>query len=310
MTTVENIVTRPGGSIVAGGRVRVRLIASIPAGGAGFATDRTIISERWLVTDSVGAWSANLTANSAITPAGTVYEVIENAGHAGATAYYVTVPSSGGPYWTGDILTTNPAPLPLYRAAESNVMTLYRVSANIATTLANTFNHSGLLPLTQLPGGDVRTFYLADLRRQPTDNAAVPDAWDPQGWRLSTTHDSSEWWGGVFPAYTLLELPEGIYSLYLRAQSSSASVPTTFEPSFDYAHDYGAGDTVNSHYPLKSQGAANRFTSGGIYHFTERAYSLVVTSTTTPVVVVPALEWKCAAVGTAFVYNLAVWKIA
>lgn len=110
MPVVSNTVKHPDGSVAAGVRVRIRLIASTdPVGAPGFvaSTDSTIISETFVLTNSAGLWSATLVANALVTPANTVYEVVEDVAGK-VTAYYVTVPNAAGPYWAGDILSSSP----------------------------------------------------------------------------------------------------------------------------------------------------------------------------------------------------------
>lgn len=74
------------------------------------ATKDEIAGVKNLITDSSGTWSTTLYGNADITPANTVYRVVEQVPD-DPTTYYVTVPNSGGPHKTGNILTDPPGAL-------------------------------------------------------------------------------------------------------------------------------------------------------------------------------------------------------
>lgn len=75
------------------------LTPSIPS------TDRIIHTSHTVYTDNMGYWSAGLTSNTDIEPAGTFYKIVES-----SETYYVDVPSGATPtFWVGDILAATPA---------------------------------------------------------------------------------------------------------------------------------------------------------------------------------------------------------
>lgn len=106
MATVTNAITLPDGSIPTHCAVEIELVASTSGAAAGWvnASDVTIMSKvRPTVTD--GEWSADLTPNADIDPAGTAYRVTEYADKT-RVVNYVEVGSGGGT--VHDLLTTAP----------------------------------------------------------------------------------------------------------------------------------------------------------------------------------------------------------
>jgi hypothetical protein len=208
VTLVRNVVTKPGGSLAVGVRVRVRLIASDPPGAPGFlgATDRTIVGEWPTLTNAAGQWELDLEPNANITPANTVYEVMENVGRQSAARYYVSVPIGAGPYWVGDILTDAPAPLP-------------RISA-VGTTFRWSHSRNGMID-------GVRDIYGAPTALASYDPASVGNSafdftehagsatyylYDPAGYVNSAAIPSPGFWGTTIPARSSLALPAGTYA--------------------------------------------------------------------------------------------------
>lgn len=112
MTVVNNTVTDPGGRALPRTRVTIQLIAAATGVGPGFvgATDVTVIDTWELQTDAAGAWTASLTDNASITPAGTVYRVTELPPGGRPHTYTISVPT-GAARWVGDILVDPPATL-------------------------------------------------------------------------------------------------------------------------------------------------------------------------------------------------------
>lgn len=103
MTTVQNVVSTPGGTPVSV-NVRVTLITG-SAVTPGYTTTGDIVGVWSEATDDTGAWSTDLTPNSQITPANTYYQVLE-----GSAVSNIVVPASGGPYLLVDLIVTPPTP--------------------------------------------------------------------------------------------------------------------------------------------------------------------------------------------------------
>lgn len=103
MTVVQNTVTDPGGEALSRVNVRITLMtgsANVP----GYTGTGDITGTFTVATDQTGHWTANLTPNSAITPANTWYQVVEN-----QAISNIVVPASGGPYLLGALLVTPPS---------------------------------------------------------------------------------------------------------------------------------------------------------------------------------------------------------
>jgi len=165
MPVVENTVTKPGGGLFVGARVRIRLYAASDGtleAAYDVAADRTIVSELYLLTDAAGVWSVDLQANSTITPANTVYEIVEGINARGEARYYVEVPDTAGPLWAGDLIVLEPAALLRLSAANlpftpTGALVATDVQAAIeevsaeAVRLAGTETITGLKTFTSRP---------------------------------------------------------------------------------------------------------------------------------------------------------------
>lgn len=96
MATVTNTIVLPDGSAPSHAAVEIELVASTTSRAAGWisATDETILS---LVRPTVtaGEWTADLTPNANIDPAGTVYKVTEYADRH-RYVHHISVSSAGG----------------------------------------------------------------------------------------------------------------------------------------------------------------------------------------------------------------------
>jgi hypothetical protein len=107
MATVTNTIKLPDGTAPDHAAVEIELVASASGHAAGWitATDVTVLSTA-RPTVAAGAWSAALTPNADIDPAGTVYRVTE---HVGRNRYenYIEVDSDGGT--VHDLLVDPPA---------------------------------------------------------------------------------------------------------------------------------------------------------------------------------------------------------
>lgn len=101
MTIVTNIITDPGENPVKDATVRITLITGTNA--PGYTASGEVQGTYSLSTDATGTWSANLTPNSAITPTGTYYQVVE-----GRAVSNINVPATGGPCLVGSILVVPP----------------------------------------------------------------------------------------------------------------------------------------------------------------------------------------------------------
>jgi hypothetical protein len=102
VTVIQNTVTDPGGEPLAQIGVRITLQTGAPST-PGYVSSGEIGATYSGATDANGHWTANLTANSLITPANTFYQVVE-----GSSISNIVVPASGGPYLLGSILVTPP----------------------------------------------------------------------------------------------------------------------------------------------------------------------------------------------------------
>lgn len=107
MATVTNTIRLPDGSTPASASVVIELVASASGSAAGWinASDITILSTA-RPTVTAGAWTAALTPNDDIDPAGTVYRVHEYVGRDRYT-HHIDVPSGGGA--VHDLLVDAPA---------------------------------------------------------------------------------------------------------------------------------------------------------------------------------------------------------
>lgn len=107
MATVSNTITLPGGGTPTHCAVEIELIASESGAAAGWvnATDVTILA-KYRPTVTNGAWTADLTPNDDIDPAGTVYKVTEYADKT-RVVNHIDVGSGGGT--VHDLLTSAPS---------------------------------------------------------------------------------------------------------------------------------------------------------------------------------------------------------
>ena len=109
MPEVRETVKDPIQGALPGVPVTIWLVASSTREAGGFAgAGITIMGRRDLVTDALGAWTANLPANSTLTPTGTYYAVERKPPGRPAVRDYIIVPSGAGPYDIEDILTAAP----------------------------------------------------------------------------------------------------------------------------------------------------------------------------------------------------------
>lgn len=101
-TVVTNNPANPGQEPYAHGTIHIRLVTGAD-NTPGYTTTGSIIGPYTTTTDAAGNWTATLTPNSQITPAGTYYQVQE-----GFAVSPIVVPASGGPYTLSAILATPP----------------------------------------------------------------------------------------------------------------------------------------------------------------------------------------------------------
>lgn len=115
MTTVFNTIYSPDGEPIAGANVEVRLLwnKSVQAIAKDDANNRVILGRWATVTDADGEWSVDLLPTEDISPANTVYKIIERVRPGKETfIYYITVPAEDAtptPQWIGDLLTSTPS---------------------------------------------------------------------------------------------------------------------------------------------------------------------------------------------------------
>lgn len=106
--TVQNVVIDPDGNPLANTQIRITLAASTSQPPApGHTATQSILSTWTTLTDNSGAWSATLTPNSQISPAGSYYQVLE-----GGYLSTIVAPASGGPYNLAQLLVTPPTLAP------------------------------------------------------------------------------------------------------------------------------------------------------------------------------------------------------
>jgi hypothetical protein len=178
MTTVTNTVLLPDGSPAVHSTVVVRLIASEnPEQEAqGYTTAGEVVGEKRPTVASDGRWTLELPANSTITPAGTVYQVVTQAPGRPRVIDYISVPATGGPYTVRELLTDPPGALP---------------SAPLTAHTALTTNVHGITNTANLVyTNDAR---LSD-QRVPTDGSVTLAklAFDPATQAELDSHASSE----------------------------------------------------------------------------------------------------------------------
>ena len=101
MTVVQHTLIDAAGRPIVGRTVPIRLASNgyVQAGHA------EVISTTYVVTDATGTYSADLTPQSQIDPAGTHYEVT----HPGGEILSFVVSDAAGPLWVRDLLVSNPA---------------------------------------------------------------------------------------------------------------------------------------------------------------------------------------------------------
>lgn len=114
MPLVTRAVSIVGDALGIGTEVTFELVASLDSPGLGYvAAGGTIGGERHVFVGPDGVWSIGLTANSLISPDGTVYRVTtdEGPGRPGIVEYLV-VPDVAGPLEANSLLTELPSALP------------------------------------------------------------------------------------------------------------------------------------------------------------------------------------------------------
>jgi hypothetical protein len=214
MPTVTNTVLKPDGSLAGAVRVRIRLVASDPIGAPGFvgATDRTIISESFVLTSTAGIWSAVLEPNANISPTGTVYEITENVG-VGVAPYYVTVPVGAGPYWAGDLLSV--APTSLVSPLSAPVLRTPRYTQGI-WDWGREWEYGVASPTHTRPTVNTQTGFnlltdLLDYSANPDPNAFYYTTGPDIVGAVPYTPTVNSYVGTTFPAGKYVTLPPGLW---------------------------------------------------------------------------------------------------
>jgi hypothetical protein len=116
MPVVQETVLDPAGRPAREVQIDLLLVASEDASGnaPGYGSSATAILGRWRTwTDADGAWSADLLANSAITPANTYY-TLHRKGRGVVSDEALVVPNGPGPYGVNEVLTVAPTALPFF----------------------------------------------------------------------------------------------------------------------------------------------------------------------------------------------------
>jgi len=151
MPTVQNIIKNAAGNAVGGGIVvNIDLVildgsgnASLPQGFVDLgnvSTDYSInVGTTVTANSTTGVWTAVLVGNADVSQAtSSLYRITENTST--PRTYYVNVPSSGGPYWVGSVLSSTPSltgvvtpPVLTFRSLSANATLLASDSAIVAT---------------------------------------------------------------------------------------------------------------------------------------------------------------------------------
>lgn len=110
-TAVYDLVVDASNVPAVGIGVQIRLVGSNASPVTGFTgLGASVVVPVRVVTDAAGRWDAALVANSAISPPGTVYEVVPEI--PGGDTSYLTVPVSGATVWARDVLSEPPQQIP------------------------------------------------------------------------------------------------------------------------------------------------------------------------------------------------------
>lgn len=157
MAVVTQTVHRPDGTISDSVQVAIVLLAAVPPRvGEGFAPGRSLAGVIRPEVAPDGSWSADLTPNDQITPAGTVYQAIENVDGLPPVELTFIVTDAGGDI--GDLLVDPPGTLPSSAlaqevaraiAAEARLIPLAQKGA--AGGVATLDPVTGFLTVGQLP---------------------------------------------------------------------------------------------------------------------------------------------------------------
>lgn len=163
MATVTNTITKPGGAVAPLATVIVELVAGATIT-AGFvtATNVEILGRDTFSAGVDGTWSKSLTANSELTPTGTMYRVTEQAvGDAlSTTVRYIVVPAGAG---THPVRTIEYAPVTAVPAAPpSNEIDVARlITSTAALAVSSPFTLVAVPGLTVTVTDLVQPVYLA-----------------------------------------------------------------------------------------------------------------------------------------------------
>lgn len=132
MTVVNGKLLGPGATAPTAAAIAIVLVDYEDRPVVGFdVTDQAeILSTLPVAVNADGSWTASLTPNSQIQLAGgtaqTAWRVIE-AGCGSSGTYWIVVPTTGGPYWVGDLRTTlvgAQLPTPLANLAVSGAVSV------------------------------------------------------------------------------------------------------------------------------------------------------------------------------------------
>lgn len=113
MATIYSTIKKANGDPAVGVTVTVSLTAD-PTGSVPVrddADDFSVFGSSSTETNDSGYWEMdNITPNDQITPAGTLYKVVETDAAANTVTYYVEVPDNATPtFFVGDILAATPS---------------------------------------------------------------------------------------------------------------------------------------------------------------------------------------------------------
>ncbi len=110
MATIYNTIEKTAGVPRAGVSVNIQLTWDTDVSPVAFDEDQTMINGSYNVaTNNDGMWEvAEIVENENITPAGSLYKVVEDYGST-STTYYISIPVGASPsYWVGDLLASTP----------------------------------------------------------------------------------------------------------------------------------------------------------------------------------------------------------
>jgi hypothetical protein len=134
MVTVQDTVLDAAGIALSGVSVKIELVTGSETPGFYAGGSSTISFEKLATTDNSGAWSASLTPNASLSPYGSYYKVTYSLLSQLLQTFDIVVPSSGGPYWIGDILADTTGEIGVVSGGTLLSSMSYASSVTLSTT--------------------------------------------------------------------------------------------------------------------------------------------------------------------------------